>query len=405
MKNHLGQLMLVSALSSVALAQPGELNIYFGNLHAHTSFSDGDPSTFPAKAFQFAKEQGKLDFLAITEHNHSKAESGERADGVLIAKNHKLYEKASDPKSLIGAARAATEDGVFVALYGQEFSTISSGNHVNVFDVDRVIDELEVPSGDYRAFFDNWLRAHLDSTGQPAVVELNHPDIKSDLAAGTIPKERRNDYGFDDYQQDFQKLAGATSENVRLIEIMSGPALSSGGPTEKYGHHEWDYFFYLNKGFRLAPTANQDNHYLTYGTITRARTAILAPELTKASLLNALRNRRCYATEDQNLKLDFRLDGHPMGSVLKRQGGPVRFTVKLTDADEPDANYKVQLLHDVVGGEEAAQVAATEQRTGDGAVEFNTSRTPGTEEYWFLRVQQSGPPVDKVWTAPIWVTP
>ena len=52
---------------------------------------------------------------------------------------------------------AITQDGQFVALYGQEFSSISSGNHVNVFDVPHVIDDNAVPNGDYAALLNTWL--------------------------------------------------------------------------------------------------------------------------------------------------------------------------------------------------------------------------------------------------------
>lgn len=48
--------------------------VYFGILHSHTSYSDG--SGTPSDAFNYARNTGKLDFMAITEHNHRKAEQG-----------------------------------------------------------------------------------------------------------------------------------------------------------------------------------------------------------------------------------------------------------------------------------------------------------------------------------------
>ena len=46
---------------------------YYGNLHSHTSYSDGTGT--PAQAFAFARNTAPtpLDFLAVTEHNHSGA--------------------------------------------------------------------------------------------------------------------------------------------------------------------------------------------------------------------------------------------------------------------------------------------------------------------------------------------
>jgi hypothetical protein len=136
--------------------QVGELRVYFGNLHSHTGYSDGTGT--PAEAFTYARDVADLDFLAVTEHNHATADTGAPADrrnGVLIAHRPELYAGGSD--SLVAAAAAATEPGRFVALYGQEFSTISSGNHVNVFDVPQVID---APSGAFDVFLALWLPAY-----------------------------------------------------------------------------------------------------------------------------------------------------------------------------------------------------------------------------------------------------
>src|SRR4051812_17915951 len=51
-------------------------NYYFGNLHAHTAFSDGNKDsvasgvTAPAGAYAYAKASADFDFLGISEHNH-----------------------------------------------------------------------------------------------------------------------------------------------------------------------------------------------------------------------------------------------------------------------------------------------------------------------------------------------
>ena len=120
-------------------AQAPADRVFFGNLHSHTSYSDG--SGTPDDAYRHAKLTADLDFLAITEHNHAAAESGagDRQDGILIATNPSLYTGPA-PASLIPAAARWTTPGKFVALYGQEFSSISQGNHMNVFDVPAVID-------------------------------------------------------------------------------------------------------------------------------------------------------------------------------------------------------------------------------------------------------------------------
>src|SRR5215510_163157 len=78
--------------------------VFFGNLHSHTSYSDG--SGTPDEAYQHAREVAHLDFLAITDHNHARCEekvSADRKDGVMIATSPNLY-TGPDPSAIIPAA-------------------------------------------------------------------------------------------------------------------------------------------------------------------------------------------------------------------------------------------------------------------------------------------------------------
>ena len=59
----------------------GFLNVYFGNLHSHTAYSDGVDE--PNAAFIHARDAAGLDFMLLSEHNHSQAGQ--------IANNHALY--------------------------------------------------------------------------------------------------------------------------------------------------------------------------------------------------------------------------------------------------------------------------------------------------------------------------
>ena len=382
---------------------------YFGALHGHTSYSDG--SGTPEDAFKMARDQGRLDFFAVTEHNHAKAEFGipnddERKDGVLIATDESLYNGAG-PNSLISAARRLTQDDRFVALYGQEFSTISSGNHVNVFEVGRVIG---VADGEFARLYDEWLPQHPDSLNGNPLVQLNHPDYRADLEhPGTKPSERFNDYGLDDYEENFDRLIRHASPFVSLIEIVSGPATKkeSGLSVTSRMRHEKDYWFYLNAGFRVAPTANQDNHFHTWGTSTRARTAVLAERLTKREVLEALKARRVYATEDENLQVRFWINDHEMGKVVAlNQPTDLRIEVEVADPNEPQANYVVELYRDEVGGdliEEPIEIAELE---GDGKVQFSGQRYQSGRVFYFIKVSQTGAGAENfAWTAPVWLGP
>src|SRR5688572_30052779 len=73
-----------------AMSVSGRPRIFYGSLHSHTKYSDG--SGTPADAFARARDLGKMDFIAVTEHNHKAADGkGDLKDGILIATQPSLY--------------------------------------------------------------------------------------------------------------------------------------------------------------------------------------------------------------------------------------------------------------------------------------------------------------------------
>lgn len=393
MRSRLLTIVAVLALAGTASAQD---NVYFGTLHAHTSYSDG--SGKPAEAYTTARANG-LQFLMLSEHNHADAERGakERADGVMIATSPQLY-AGSGPDTLKTAAGKATKDGTFVALWGQEFSTISKGNHVNVFGAPKVID---VPSGEFKTLV-GWLDANHDDAGLPPLVQFNHPDWE--------PHEDNN-YGRDDWGHDDAAWVAAMGQKTGLIEVLNGTATKP-GVNLKTTAHETEYFEYLNLGFRLGPTAGHDNHYKNWGTSTQARTGVVAKSLTRADLMSALRARHTFASEDDNLRVIFRGNGGLMGDVVAApaQDEELALTVEIVDPDEPNARYHVEVFRDRPGGPTERKPIQSYDFTGDThgpkPLDGVFFQTPG--DYIFLKVTQRSVSADdeidrdRLWTAPIW---
>jgi hypothetical protein len=103
-----------------------EYNSYVGNLHSHTSYSDGVGT--PATAFAYARDTAGVDFLAVTDHH-----------GIT-------EEQFAD---LMLQADVYTEPGVFVAIAGQEWSGLYL-NHCNVFEADR---GLKAPRNDIDSLY------------------------------------------------------------------------------------------------------------------------------------------------------------------------------------------------------------------------------------------------------------
>src|SRR5205823_1259498 len=107
-----------------AIFDPNALNFYFGNLHAHSSYSDGnkdDTNKKPEDDYAFAKNSMNMDFLGLSEHNHTQA-------GMRLA-----YWQPG----IVAAQNATTAN--FVALHGMEWGVISGGGHVIVYGVDSLM--------------------------------------------------------------------------------------------------------------------------------------------------------------------------------------------------------------------------------------------------------------------------
>ncbi|WPU91693.1 hypothetical protein SNE25_20450 [Mucilaginibacter sabulilitoris] len=423
-------LLLFLALSTIATRAQNNLKVYYGLLHAHTLLSDG--SGTPEEAYAMAKANG-LDFFAITEHNHAKAEDSgdERKDGVLIATDPRLYNGQNNVtitrkwtengqqqtetisvRPLVKAAAAATTQ-TFLAIYGQEFSTISSGNHVNVFGLPEV---LTVRNGNFKGFFD--LLRQYESNGLNAVVQLNHPDVHTDLFYkgddNSVKRNMYNDYGIDagDLGPDFGNWVKTQSRYTHLIEVLTGPALSK--VYRAYKPLEDEYFFYLKQGLRISPTAGQDNHYKTWGSITDARTGVLSESLSEKDILNAFRNNRTFATEDKNLKVILQLNDATMGSAINATvESELKFKVSISDSDEPNATYDLQVVGGAIKPELSTTatdwkaedgILLTKNNIGGGDVSLTGLFAAAEPSFYYIRVtQNSGQKKDRAWTAPVWV--
>lgn len=373
-------------------------DVRFGNLHAHTSYSDG--SGTPKDAFSMACAQVGIDFFAITEHNHDKGDGkGNRKDGKMIATSPKLYRGSA--KGLVETANRLDKPGKCVTIFGQEFSTISSGNHANVFDVGDVI---PVPNGQYDKLAE-WLRSNADYGGDAPLMQFNHPATGSKAI---------KDYGRDDFGGSESGWIQAMAPHVSLIEVFNAPALRD-GQRQRTEDRSGLYLRYLNLGFHIAPSVGQDNHYRNWGISTDARVAAITPDFTRRGIIKALRARHAYASEDYNLRVVFRAGSALQGDIVDPPGvgTELPLTVQIVDDDEPGASYRIDVFKDIAGGKPASSPAESFEVTGNQVqpLALEGIRFEQAGEYVLLRITQIGEEDDEhriddqVWTAPIWFEP
>ncbi|MFI5402689.1 MAG: hypothetical protein ACHQ1G_07115, partial [Planctomycetota bacterium] len=394
---------LLGFAAAAAAGPPPDLSCYFGSTHAHCWLpTGGDDGGFrtdvppeearkepkddgarrafrrahrdlyrggtPGDAFRYAHEKGGLDFLSLTIHDHMATREEYAAIGEAAAEANARY------------------GGRFCALRGQEWSTISTGNHVSILGAAELCD---APKGRYDLLYGRWL----PSRAEAPVVVLNHPfRARGELDKGLL----RTEYGLDDFGGAADALARAANPHVRLIEVVTGPAFGRLESRRRWRGNPDGYFRQLNRGLRVGPCAGSDNHYQNWGTSSPARTGAWAKGLAPAEVLDALRERRTFATEDENLSVWLSAEGAPMGAACSTPALRVRVSLTLKDKDEPLARYQIRWLVDPDGalGEEASVVKETEGVEGEVHVDLDVPPAPS---YLLAHIVQLGDE-DSAWT-------
>jgi len=313
--------------------------IYYGNLHSHTSYSDG--SGTPDQAYEYAKNY--LDVLAITDHAYYFAQ--------------KINGKTKPYLTKLAAERH-TEDGRFVALQGFEWT--AGVGHINVYESLEWIDRNRESSleGFYR-----WLVEH------KKLAQFNHPIS----TFGT----------FDSF-----RYFPEADEDVNLIEVGNGN-WSSGDVInpEMYGN----YILALNRGWHLGATVGQDNHKPNWGSANEARTGIVADALTYDSIMDALWKRHTFGSEDRNVRVLLKSNQYLMGDVVFVEDlSPKTLTIEYQDTEK--------LLYLAVISQSGTVL---ELRPNTERLNLTLSVTPsdGYEWYFVYMKQMDG---DEIVTSPIW---
>ena len=121
---------------------------------------------------------------------------------------------------------------------------------------------------------------------------------------------------------------------------------------------------------------------------------MIAPELTREAIIQALRERRCYATTGARIVLDFRVNGHGMGEEFTTAVPDVAVTARVV------GTAKLARLEVVCNGSAVLSQSATAT-----APPRSPRRLPLSEEqtsYLYLRATQSDGHV--AWSSPVWVS-
>ena len=343
-----------------------QYNNYWGDMHGHTAHSDGKGSL--DDYFTHARDTAKLDFVVVSDHDF-----GSAAPWKLPEETWTLTQDKVDQY---------TENGRFVAIAGYEWTSQSKYwtpeeplfegpvkyyNHKNVYFPGRVDYLFSARDAAYNC--PNLLAQAVQRVG--GLIQNNHLD----------PSENGKD------QFDYDPIYSSVIVNTEMW-----PDTMQYQGKEYTGNTETILREFLRNGGKTGFVGSTDTHEGK----PAAKTMVLATELTRPAIFDALRHRRNYAVFNARIELDFKINEHFMGEEIEIAGNP-------------------RIVADVKGTDKIEEVVIVR----DGAVIHTVN--PGSQEvrldlvddgfrgnsYYYLRVIQA----DKdehgnrshAWSSPIWV--
>ena len=312
----------------VRVAPDYEREVFWGDIHLHSILSDGTDGL--RRGYRFGRDVMALDVVAYTDHDTM---------GFFIPpgwqrdRMHREYFER-----LCTVADEFDDDGAFVALPAYEWTKQPNvGGHVNVYFDDSedatLFDSLAPESDTYERLWERlreWDREH-DSR---VVTIPHHPaesmypfdfagvaydddlaplvEVYSQWGSSEYPGREGNDLPLAMGQGEVDE-AGYYVRDAHRLGYKAGMM----GSADFHGPHPGHSLIHTRPHL---PSLREWRHGgLGWGSIWRiwdersypgGLTAFLAPELTRESVVSALRSRSVYATsQPHRILVDFRIDG------------------------------------------------------------------------------------------------
>jgi hypothetical protein len=392
-----------------------DYEIWFGSQHTHIGMDgdDGATGSTAANAFSYAKNLPFLKYYIVTPHVHAGRSVGDTT----------LYSDATY-NTIRSQADSAMTTG-FVAIAGQEVSTISSGGHWNLYNASSMVG-TDHPDGDWNDSNDYYEHvAGLGAAGEDVAAQFNHMD------SGNFGN--RYDPNAAPYFGTYAVSSGYTGAlEQNFANNGSNLEYATNNPLENL----WASM--LNLGWKLSPSADQDNHRATWGASSTEYTVIVRPKgtrLDRANVLQGLRQHMTYATEDANMQIGLIANGWSMGQTAGGDAN-VAFTIWWNNPSATICNNNVpvcasELANDViqniwiyknafgtsgtsVGSNAGSYVARYQPNTASGA--WNVTLPASVGDWFVVKFQDTytfatdptyGRTVSKdlTWSAPVWYDP
>ena len=358
-----------------------QYQLYFGQLHGHTQYSDGAGSLDSALSYiKNLPDSANVQFVAFTDHsNYFDPKNDPNVEAALYDTSLVKDSDASHSwKTYKDTIAQFNEDnaGDMVAIGGFEMTWSGGPGHINTFNTPGIVSRNN-----------KTLNNKTDDAGMKAYYAL----LSQTEGANSISQFNHPGTTFGNFK-DFSYWNPVIDSRMYMVEVGNGEGqIGAGGYYPSYEQ----YIMALDKGWHLAPTNNQDNHQGKWGNANDARDVILTDNFTEEGIYDAIRALRMYATEDKNLELGYTVNGLMMGSSIKTVPGKLDIEVSVYDPDRTDSIAKVEV---VVNSGKVAHVwdDAAELKNGTLSVTLDPEYS-----YYFIRVTQKDG--DLAVTAPVWV--
>jgi hypothetical protein len=291
----------------------GSCQVYFGDLHNHSEVGYARGSL--ERAFEIARNH--LDFLGFTPHGYwhdiSHYENNiekKWLDGFEVTKKRW--------PEVLEMVRRHNQPGTFVTIPRFEWHSTSLGDYHILF-----------PSADGEYVrFDDLREFQQFAKQRGAILIPHHPANRLGHRGANLT---RLDPEVSPVMEIYSEWGNAEHDRAPYPYIRH---TEGGRWTKNTLHH------FLSQGHRLGVIASTDDHLGYPGGYREGLAAVLATELTREGIFDAIRNRRTYAVTGDRIVLDFRVNGQIMGTEIPyaRQR---ELTVNVTGWDQLD---RVEIL-------------------------------------------------------------
>lgn len=347
--------------------------VFWGDIHGHTLFSDGswgDPDDY----FRYAREVAGLDFCALTDHDFGVAFRG-----------------VGTWEAIQRCVRRHHVPGEFVTFLAYESThcrraeSWAKAGHKIVYFPDgagRLVNTSPYYGPERNEIHGRTVEELLAGLEGSGALVAGHQNVNTDWS----------------FSHPMQRLVEVYS-TWGCSEFAGCPGVITGMKPESSVQAA------LARGHRLGFVAGSDTHIAQPGNRGECEpgsgrgmrpgglTAVLADELSRPAVWDALVSRRTYATTGARILLDVTANGRPMGQVFDTVPGSLALRVTAVGTDNIET---VSII-------KANRTMHEEQPGGDRVtLEWeDADAAPG--DFYYVRVQQGDG--HRAWSSPVWMAP